>query len=39
MLKKFLDKFLEIESYEKVIIILCGSFSMFIFFLMLRHGI
>lgn len=39
MLKKFLNKFLEIEFYEKIIIILCCSFSMLIFFLMFRHVI
>ena len=37
MLKKFLEKFLVLEAYEKVVIFLCGSFSMFIFFLCFRH--
>ncbi len=39
MLKNFLDRFLEIETYEKVIIIFCSSFSMYILFLILKRGV
>ncbi len=39
MLKNILDKFLEIEMYEKAIIIFCSCFSMYILFLILKQGV
>ena len=33
-----LQKILDMEMYEKVIILCCGSFSMLILFLILRQG-
>lgn len=34
-----LQRLLKMENYEKVVILLCGSFSMFILFLIIRQGL
>lgn len=34
-----LQRLLNLETYEKVIILLCGSFSFFILFLIIRQGL
>jgi hypothetical protein len=36
--EKMLQKLLNIETYEKVVILCCGSFTLLILFLLLRQG-